>query len=331
MQGQDLILSIVLSKQIEAYDLLKENTYSGQNGVAIVMDAATGAVQAMASYPSYDNNLFSFPINSETWKKLNDPDNNQPLYDRATQGLYPPGSLLKPFTIIPALEQGKVTPDSSFDGTIINNQWTPNRSDWNSPPITRVSNTGSPLRLTNALIHSDNIYFAWVALKVGAEAMTEFLSSIGFAEPFDFDVPVRKSNIINEGDELYARLLADMGYGQGELLVSPIQMASLFSAYANGTGDSIKPYLVSQIKQTQGTKHVLIKTAEPTVAVANLMEAKTYNTIFPLLQRVITEGTGRRVSSVSTPLAGKTGTAEVGFFKSQRNLLVCRLLDRRQL
>ncbi|MEX1307456.1 MAG: penicillin-binding transpeptidase domain-containing protein, partial [Eubacteriales bacterium] len=307
IQGQDLILSIVISKQIEAYNLLKENTYSGQNGVAIVMDAKTGAVQAMASYPSYDNNLFSFPIDSETWKELNDPDNDQPLYDRATQGLYPPGSLLKPFTIIPALESGKVTINSAFDGTIVNNQWMPHRSDWNSPPITRVSNTGSPLTLTNALIKSDNIYFAWVALKVGAEGMTEFLSSIGFAQPFDFDIPVRTSNIINEGDELYARLLADMGYGQGELLISPLQMASLYSAYANGTGDSMKPYLVSQIKQTQGTKHVLIQSTEPTVAIANLMEAKTYNTVYPLLRRVVTEGTGRRVSSVVPPVAGKTG------------------------
>jgi len=317
VQGQDLILSIILTKQIEAYDLLKENTYSGQNGAAIVLDAGTGAVQAMASYPSYDNNLFSFSVDADTWADLNDPDNNYPLYDRATQGLYPPGSLIKPFTIVPALESGKVTPDSVFDGTIVNNQWTPNRRDWNSPPITRASNTGSPLKLENGLIHSDNIYFAWAALKVGAEDMTAFLSSIGFAKPFDFDIPVKTSNIINEGDEIYARLLADMGYGQGELLIAPIQMASLFTAYANGTGDSMKPYLVSQIKQTQGNKHVLISTATPTVEIANLMEASTYDTIIPLLKRVVTEGTARRVQTEGLTLAGKTGTAEVGYSKAQ--------------
>ncbi len=317
MQGQDLILSIVVSKQIEAYDLLKANTYAGQNGAAIVLDAATGAVQAMASYPSYDNNIFSFPVDSETWTELNDPDNYYPLYDRATQGLYPPGSLLKPFTIVPALESGKVTPDSVFDGVIVNNQWTPNRRDWNSPPITRASNSGSPLKLENGLIHSDNIYFAWVALRVGVEDMTSFLSRIGFAKTFDFDIPVKTSNIINEGDEIYARLLADMGYGQGELLVTPIQMASLFTAYANGTGDSMKPYLISEIKQTQGNKHVLISTTEPTVAVANLMEASTYDTIFPLLKRVVTEGTARRLQTEGLTLAGKTGTAEVGYSKSK--------------
>ncbi len=135
--------------------------------------------------------------------------------------------------------------------------------------------------------------------------LTAFLSKIGFAKPFDFDIPVKTSNIINEGDTIYARLLADMGYGQGEILVTPIQMASLFTAYANG------------IKQTQGNKHVLISTTEPTVAVANLMEASTYDTIFPLLKRVVTEGTARRVQTEGLTLAGKTGTAEVGYSKSK--------------
>jgi len=316
-EGMDLILTIDLALQQRAFDLMSDNVYKEQNGVVIVMDAKTGAVEAMCSYPSFDNNLFSFPISADVWEELISEEANQPLYDRAAQGLYPPGSLLKPFTIVPSLEQNVLNKYSAFDGTIINNQWLPSRRDWNSPPITRVIATASPLTLENAMIYSDNIYFAWAALKLGADGMIDYLTRIGFESPFEFDVAAKTSNILNEGSDAYPRLLADMGYGQGELLISPIQMASLFSAYANGSGDSIKPTLIKEIKQTQGNKHVLIKTLTPTIEVHDVIDKETYDLMMPLLERVITSGTGRRVYNPDITIAGKTGTAEVGTSKTK--------------
>ena len=316
-EGKDLILNIDLDTQIKAYKLLANNTYKNQNGVAIVLDAKTGAVEAMCSYPSYDNNIFSFPVDTDTWNSLISDDSNQPMYDRCTQGLYPPGSLIKPFTIVPALELGVLTPSTEFTGTIVNNQWMPNRSDWNSKPITRAGNSGSPLTLTNALIHSDNIYFAWAALKVGEENLVSYLKRIGFESEFDFDLDVGMSNITNTGTNIYPRMLADLGYGQAQMLISPIQMSSLFSAYANGTGDSVRPMLVKEIKQTQGTDYVTIETMSPEIAVYDVFKDSTYNTILPLLKRVITEGTGRRAQTSGVTLAGKTGTAEVGTYTAE--------------
>lgn len=236
------------------------------------------------------------------------------MYARCTKGLYPPGSVIKPFTIVPSLELGVLTPSTQFTGTIVNNQWMPNRSDWNSKPITRAGNSGSPLTLTNALIHSDNIYFAWAALKVGEENLVAYLKRIGFESEFDFDLDVGMSNITNEGTTIYPRMLADLGYGQAQMLMSPIQIASLYTAYANGTGDSVRPTLIQAVKQTQGTQYVTIKTLTPEVAVYDVFNENTYHIILPLMKRVITEGTGRSAQTSGVTLAGKTGTAEVGTY-----------------
>lgn len=316
-EGMDLILTISLKKQQETYDLLASNVYKDQKGSVIVMDASTGAVEAICSYPSYDNNIFSFPVIEETWQALNSEEANQPMYDRSTQGLYPPGSLIKPFTIIPSLEQKVINQYSAFEGTIVNNQWLPNRRDWNSPPITRVIANASPLVLENALIFSDNIYFAWASLKLGPDDMKDYLASIGFEAGFDFDIPVKRSNILNDGSECYPRMLADMGYGQGELLVTPIQMASLFTAYANGTGDSVMPTIIKEVKQTQGNKHVLIDTLTQKIEINDVFNDKTYDIMMPYLEGVITRGTGRRVNMPEVNIAGKTGTAEVGTSKTK--------------
>ena len=315
-EGKDLVLTIDIGMQMKAYNLLKNNTHRNQNGVAIVMNAETGAVEAMVSYPSFDNNTFSFPVDTDTWNALIS-DDRKPMYDRCTQGLYPPGSVIKPFTIIPSLEAGVLTPHTAFTGTIVNNQWSPYRSGWNAPPITRAGNSGSPLTLTNALIHSDNIYFAWAALKLGEDGLVSYLKRIGFESEFDFDLDVGMSNITNKGTDIYARMLADLGYGQAQMLISPIQMASLYTAYANGTGNSVRPTLIQAIKQTQGTNYVTIESLTPEIAVHDVFNSSTYSTILPLMKRVITEGTGRRAQTSGVTLAGKTGTAEVGTYTSE--------------
>ena len=145
-QGQDLRLTIKPNLQKRAYDALKAYLPEGETGAAIVMDASTGYVEAMASCPSFDNNLFTFPLSDELWESLNAPDSNRPLFSRATQGQYPPGSVFKPFTATAALEAGAITPDTVFTGKIVANKWTPDDEDWDGPPITRIDDSGSPLK-----------------------------------------------------------------------------------------------------------------------------------------------------------------------------------------
>ncbi len=115
-EGQDLRLTIKPKLQKIAYDSLSEflDIEAEETGVAIVLDASTGYVEAMASYPSYDNNLFTFGISQQMWDYYQVPESKEPLYNRATQGLYPPGSVIKPFTASVALDEKAITPQYGF-------------------------------------------------------------------------------------------------------------------------------------------------------------------------------------------------------------------------
>jgi penicillin-binding protein len=316
-EGQDLRTSIIPRLQKEAYAALSENlsVAEGESGVAIVMDATTGEVQAMACFPSFDDNLFTFPISTEQMNFWNDKANGQPLFARATQGRYPPGSVIKPFTAAAALEAGTVTPDTVFTGTIIDNKWTPDEEGWMWKPITRVSDSGTPLKMLNALTESDNIYFAWLAMQMGEDTYLNYLSRIGFEEAVPFDLTVKSANLVDS--TMYRRLLADMGYGQGELLVAPIQVAAMYTAFANGTGSMMQPVLVDRLCQTQGLDYVTTWQSEPTVWIENAVSQSSLNTLEPMLEAVMSDGTGKPARIGGITLAGKTGTAEIGEDKSR--------------
>jgi cell division protein FtsI/penicillin-binding protein 2 len=301
-EGQDLRLTIKPWLQQRAHDALNTNLKEGQTGVAIVMDASTGYVEAMASYPSYDDNLFMFPVPDEQLEKMT-------MFSHATLGLYPPGSVIKPFTATAALENGAVTPDTVFTGKIINDTWTPD--DWHWQPIKRISNSGTPLKLSNALIHSDNIYFAFAAMRLGDEKFIEYLRRIGMEEAVDFDLAVSEANIKNEDRVMDRRLLAEMGYGQGELLISPIQLASMYTAFANGTGDMMKPVLVEKTCRTEGNDYVSVTENEPDVWKEGAVSKSSLDTLLPMMKEVIRHGTGYQAKIPGVGLAGKTGTAEI--------------------
>lgn len=310
-EGQDLRTTIEPRLQQMAYDALSQSLSleEGEKGVAIVMDASTGYVQAMASYPSYDNNIFTFPVSEEVWDNLISEESGQPLYSYATRGLYPPGSVIKPFTATAALESGTITPDTEFTGAIIDNKWTPDEEGWTWQPITRVDDSGIPLKLFNALTKSDNIYFAWAAMQMGTDTYPDYLSRIGFEEAVPFDLPVGEANLIDS--TMYRRMLADMGYGQGELLVAPIQVAAMYTAFASGTGDMMQPILVEKLCRTEGLDYVTVEQHDPAVWIENAVSQSSLGTLQPMLEAVISSGTGKPVRIPGIMIAGKTGTAEI--------------------
>lgn len=316
-EGEDLKLTIEPALQQQAYYALCTYLQKGETGVAIVMDASTGYVEAMASYPSYDNNLFTFPLSEETLEYLNASENDEPLFSRATQGLYPPGSVFKPFTASVALQVGSITPETEFEGEIIENQWIPDEEGWVYPAITRVDDSGTPIKLYNAMVSSDNIYFAFVALRIGDETFLEHLERMGMEDAVPFDMPVKKANSINTTSSMTRKLLADMGYGQGELLITPIQLSAMYSAFANKTGDMQEPILVQKICQTDGLDYNTISEKQPTVWVKDAISSNNIEILTPILEAVINEGTGRPVRISGMDIAGKTGTAEIGDNKSR--------------
>lgn len=309
-EGQDLWLTIEPNLQQKAFEALKSNlsTEEGQSGVAIVMDADTGCVQAMASFPSYDDNVFTFSLSDETFAYLFE-SGIKPLVSLATQGRYPPGSVIKPFTATAALEAGVITTDSEFDGVIEDNKWIPEDK---TVSVTRINdNAGTPLKLANALRSSDNIYFAWAALHLGADKLREYYGRIGFNQEVSFDLPVKTSSDMNTGTMMTDQMLADMGYGQGQLQITPLQMATMFTAFANKTGDIMQPVLVNRICRTDGLEYVKLSQKESAVWVDNAVTQNSLDTLAPMLKEVIDRGTGHAAMIPGVPMAGKTGTAEI--------------------
>lgn len=317
-QGQDLWLTVKPRLQQQAYELLSTQLLDGQSGVAIVMDASTGFVEAMASYPSFDNNMFTFPVSKEAYDLLMAPESNQPLYSRATQGLYPPGSVFKPFTAAAALEAGAVTPETVFDGQIVDNKWTPDEEGW-SVSVTRIdyNDSGAPLQLHNAMVYSDNIYFAFAALRLGEEKFLDYLDRIGLKDAAPFDLKLKKANLVNNTSMVTPQLLADTGYGQGQLQLTPIQLAAMYTAFAGGTGDMLEPVLVQKLCRAEGEEYVTLSERTATTWISGAVSKRSLRDLAPILADVIQSGTGKPVRIRGVGLAGKTGTAEVGNDKSR--------------
>ena len=316
--GEDLHLSINADLQLYTYGLMDTYLKKGQSGAVIVMDADTGFLEAACSWPSFDNEIFNLPVSESVWESLNEQENQQPLYSRLTQGLYPPGSAFKPFTAAAALEAGAITTDTVFpeDDRVKDNKWTPGFENWPYPPITRKEDPGQPTRLENAMVMSDNIFFAYSMLLLGKDKLISFLEKAGMSQAIPFDLPVQSASIINEGTDMNRKLLADTGYGQGELLITPVQLAAMYTAFLNN-GDILTPMLVSSRAVRQGDEYTTTFTAQTSVAIEDVLQESTISTLMPYLIEVMEEGTGVSTRVNGLTLAGKTGTAEIGSDKTR--------------
>ncbi|MEZ4358070.1 MAG: penicillin-binding protein 2 [Eubacteriales bacterium] len=316
--GEDLYLSINYDMQQYSYALLDNYLSKGQSGVVITLNADTGSLLSAVSYPSFDSMIFNLSVSDETWEALNSDENADPLFSRITQGLYPPGSAIKPFTAAAALEAGAITVDTPFPETetIEDDKWTPSFETWGYPAIKRYEDPGSPTTLTNAMIYSDNIYFAYAMLMLGKDKLVDYLQKAGMDEAIAFDLPVASSSITNENTEINRKLLADMGYGQAEIVMTPLQLAAMYTALLNG-GDVLAPKLVEATGGYTEDEYVKTDTSEKNVAFESIMEQSTINTLLPILKKVISEGTGSSANIQGLELAGKTGTAEIGSSKTR--------------
>ncbi|MDP2892608.1 MAG: penicillin-binding transpeptidase domain-containing protein [Bacillota bacterium] len=315
IDGLDLYLTVDPVLQQRAEMALSTELGTGKSGAIIAMNADTGEIRAIASYPTYDNGLFSLSVPEAAWKQLNDEKSGRPLFNRALSGLYPPGSVIKPFVAAKALADGVLTPNTEFTGTIKDNRWIPEGYNWTFPPIKRKLDSGKPLKLETALLHSDNIFFAFTALSMGKESMDELANSLGLGSPFPFDLPVTTSNYVNEGTDYTIKLLADYGYGQGEMLITPLQLAAYCCAFA--TGDVPRPMIVASEYATKGTGYELAHEFKPEKLKEGLIGSSQLDYLIPILRKIIDEGTGSPVRIPGKDIIGKTGTAEIGQDKSR--------------
>lgn len=315
VDGLDLEVTLDYDLQCRAEEMLEQLKEEGNAGAAVVLEPTTGEVLAISSFPDFDPNLFVLNSDPETLASYVAADSNSPLYNRAVQGSYIPGSTVKPLIAAMALDDGVVDENYEFTGEIIKKQWTP-KGYWPYPPITRVSNYSGPVNMSNAITKSDNIYFADVALKAGWEKLEPFLKMIGFDERIPFDLRVSKPGYLNSGNYENMQLLAATGYGQGELIISPLQMACIFSSLANN-GDVMTPRLVRATRRMEGTDYAVVDEYSESIWKENIISDHALSTIVPMLRRVVEEGSGRKIHINGLTICGKTGTAEIGSDKTR--------------
>lgn len=272
---------------------------AGRPGSVVALDPRTGAVLAMYSNPTYDDNNPSPKVPCDDACQLN----------RATQGRYPPGSTFKVVTTAAAINSGKFTPNSMINGDspkVISG--VPLQNDYNQ--------SFGDITFTKALTYSVNTVFAQVAQDVGRATMTRYMKRFGFYAKPPIDLPrgevspsivessTGKALRPGSPDEDIGRI----GFGQGGLLVTPLQMAMVASAVANG-GRLMTPHLMSRVVNQTGQT---VKTIQPTVY-SRVMTANTASEVTQMMRSVVDEGTGTpaRLGS-GIPFAGKTGTASIG-------------------
>ena len=287
--GKDIQLTIDADLQRSLYAQFKED-----KSCSVAMNPYTGEVLALVSTPSYDNNDFILGLSNEQWTALNE-DENKPMYNRFRQ-VWCPGSTFKPIIAAIGLESGAIDPMEEYGNEGLSWQ---KDSSWGSYYVTTL-HTYEPVILENALIYSDNIYFAKAALKIGAEEMERSLTELGFNEEIPFDIKMAKSQYSNTENIETEIQLADSGYGQGQVLVNPLHMACIYSAFCN-EGNIVKPYLVYQ--------------AEATVTFwkPGAFSKETANQVLEGTKKVVNDshGTGHAAHRDDIVLAGKTGTAEI--------------------
>lgn len=290
VDGENIKITIDSIIQNNLYKELKND-----EGLFVVMNHKTGEIIALVSTPSYNVNKMALGVSSEEWKELQE-NEKTPLLARYTQK-YCPGSTFKPITGAIGLSTNslKTTDIFSYSGK----SWQKGKS-WGDYNITTLTVYSGEKNLKNALIHSDNIYFAQATLQIGKDNFINGLKKLKFGEDIDFELNLSKSQFSNSDTIKSETLLADSGYGQGQILVNPIHMASIYSSFANN-GNMVKPYL--KYKENKETEYL----AKDVFTKDAVQEIK--NDLIQVVENP--EGTAKDMKINGVTIAGKTGTAEL--------------------
>jgi peptidoglycan glycosyltransferase len=275
---------------------------AGHEGAVVALDPRTGAVEVMASSPSYDPNALR---STRSYERLAKDSNGRPLVDRATQFGYAPGSTFKVVTATAAIDTAQYTRESTVDGR-------------NGVPISGVplrndnDESFGQLSLTQALAKSVNTVWAQVAEHLGKATLARYMRRFGFDRKPQLDYPAEEMS--SSGEYAGTRLLSPtspqvdvgrMGIGQDKLEVTPLQMAEVAAAVAN-SGRLMRPHLTSRIVDPEG--RTLERIAPRVQSV--VMKPSTAAAVRAMMEAVVNEGTGTTAQIPGVQVAGKTGTAE---------------------
>jgi penicillin-binding protein A len=310
--GNNLTLTLVPGAQRLAESLLR-----GKCGAAVVLNPRTGGVYVMASAPTYDPNLIERPNGYARVLNSKPPcrGSPSPLFDRATQGLYPPGSAFKTVTAAAALDSGVYTKDSKF--------YDPGYCEEYGK---RVYNAGNPdqngpesfgnVNFLSAYEHSINAVFCEIGKKLGAGRVLDKAKDFGFysVPPLEVPAEARSASGLYDHGRLYDPRKPDaqvdpgrLAFGQERLLTTPLQMAMVAAAVANG-GVLMAPHVLKEVRSPRGR---LVTRVHPR-KYSQAMKPDTAATLNEMMQLVVKGGTGTAAQIEGITVAGKTGTAETG-------------------
>ena len=282
-------------------------------GAAVALDPRTGAVLALVSHPFFDPNrlvAFDDPTAGTYWEVLKR-DVDAPLVNRATQGLYAPGSTFKTVTLAAALETGVVTPNIQFSHTLnVPNSQHP--VPWHANQYVSCQNhLQEQFDLAHAYAYSCNVTFSELGLKIGAEAYTRFARDFGLESKPPLDIEAEASQLFHTknyfgGDERFYAL-ASTAMGQGELAVTPLQMALVAATIAND-GVVPSPYLVAEVRDLNGA---VVWQRKPQ-GWRQAVSAATARLVAEAMVVGVEDGWAAPAKVAGVKVAGKTGSAQVG-------------------
>lgn len=294
VNGKNIDLTIDLKLQELIYEKFKD-----VESATVAMNYTTGEILALVSTPSYETNKISLGISDNEWNEIVN-NKKKPLFTRFLSK-YTPGSTMKPIVAAIGLDTDSFTDIENFGKSV--KSWQKD-SSWKDFYVTTLEVYNGESNLEKALIHSDNVYFAKAALKIGKNLFKQELDRYGFNKPLNFE---QNTDISVYGNIDSEAKLAVSGFGQGEMEVNPIFMAKIYSAFANN-GNAVTPYILQKEGNDQNT-----------VNSVNLIKPLTADKIKNDLKKVIDEGTGKLAKIDGKNLYGKTGTAEIKMTKDDKS------------
>ncbi|MFH1460848.1 MAG: penicillin-binding transpeptidase domain-containing protein, partial [Patescibacteria group bacterium] len=325
--GQGLMLHLDRGLQEKLYQsldqALKKLRASGEStrkAAALAINPKDGGIRALVSLPSFDNNLFAQGISQEELIVLkNDP--NEPFLNRALAGQYPSGSIIKPLIAAAALEEKAVKPNQTIDcqgGLAIANEYNPeiiyHFPDWKAHGLTDI---------IKAIAESCNVFFYTIGGGygkidgLGINKIKEYLQDFGLGQTTGIDLPYEQIGLIpdpdwkakaKEGEPWYLGDTYHLAIGQGDILVTPLQMALAISAIANN-GTLYQPQVVDKIIDQDKD---LIKDVFPQKVRENFIDLSNLKIVQQGMRQAVLTGSARALASLPVTAAGKTGTAQFG-------------------
>ncbi len=312
VHGLDLILSLDLDLQAKAEEILVKTLKAAgkKRGAIVMLDPKNGEIRALVSWPAFDSNQFSFGLGKKEYETLiNDPD--QPLFNRALAGTYPSGSIIKPIWATAALVEGIITPQTtvlSTGGLEISRWFFP---DWKEGGHGLVD-------VYRAVAESVNTFFYYLSggygrfEGLGPDKMAQWARRFGLGLATGIDlkgesnglIPTRDWKESERGEPWYIGDTYHLAIGQGDLLVTPLQMAVATATLANG-GKIIQPRLVRSQKGPGGEIN-----QKPRILFDSVASPETLAIVVKAMRQAVTAGSARLLADLPWPVAGKTGTAQ---------------------